>query len=173
MKTACKILLMIPVCALCVWCAHARQQTDSPQNGNQNPQNTTTQKDAADKKTKKVWTDEDLHGLGGVSVVGDGKANSRSHSHYNGKDGAAAGYKQQLAKLQAQLDDINSKIAELHHFNGDSGKDTAIQTNHRLNRGSIADQITQLEAKKAQVNEQIQKIYDEARHNGIEPGALR
>lgn len=174
MKNACKIFVAFAACALCVCHVFAQQQTDSSQNGKQDAQNTTTQKsDGADKKTKKVWTDDDLHGLGGVSVVGDAKANSKGHSANGGKDATAANYKQQLAKLQAQLDDINSKIAELKSFNGDNGKDTAIQTNHRLNRGSVEDQIAQFETKKTKVTEQIQKIYDDARHNGIEPGALR
>ena len=174
MKTACKILMIFPAWALCVCHALAQQQTDSSQNGRQDSQNTTTQKpDGADKKTKKVWTDDDFHGLGGVSVVGDAKANSKSHSTTSGKDATASNYKQQLAKLQAQLDDINNKIAELKNFNGDSNKDTGIQANHRLNRGSVSDQIAQFEKKKAQVAEQMQKIYDDARHNGIEPGALR
>jgi hypothetical protein len=172
MKIACKTLLIFLACALCASRAFA-QQTDSSQNGNQNSQNTSTQKDTADKKAKKVWTDDDLHGLGGVSVVGSGKANSKGHSTSGGKDGAPSSYKQQLEKLQAQLDDVNRKLAELHNFNGDSNKDTGIQTNHRLSRGSVSDQIAQFETKKAQITDQMQKIYDEARHNGIEPGALR
>jgi hypothetical protein len=172
MKTFCKVLLIIPVGALCV-CQALAQQTDSSQNSNQNSQNTNAQKDATDKKTKKVWTDDDLHGLGGVSVVGDGKANSKGHATNGGKDATATSYKQQLEKLQAQLDDVNKRLAELHSFNGESNKDTAIQTNHRLSRGSVADQIAQFETKKAQITEHMQKIYDEARHNGIEPGALR
>jgi len=174
MKIACKIFMIFPACALCVCHALAQQQTDSSQNGKQDSQDTTTQKaDGADKKAKRVWTDDDLRGLGGVSVVGDAKVNSKSHSTSNGKDANAANYKQQLAKLQAQLDDINNKIAELKNFNGESNKDTGIQTNHHLNRGSVPDQIAQLETKKAKVTEQMQKIYDDARHNGIEPGALR
>ena len=174
MKIARKILLIFPVCTLCVCHALAQQPKDSSQNGKQDSQDTTARKsDGADKKAKKVWTDDDLHGLGGVSVVGNTKANTKSHSTIGGKDATAANYKQQLAKLQAQLDDINSKIAELKNFNGENNKDTGIQANHHLNRGSVSDQITQLETKKAKVTEQIQKIYDDARHNGIEPGALR
>ena len=174
MKIACKIFLTFAAGTLSVCHTLAQQQTDSSQNGKQDSQNTTTQNsDGADKKAKKVWTDDDLHGLGGVSVVGDTKANSRGHSANSGKEATAANYKQQLAKLQAQLDDINNKIAELKSFNGDSNKDTGIQANHRLNRGSVSDQIAQLETKKVKVTEQIQKIYDDARHNGIEPGALR
>jgi hypothetical protein len=173
MKIACKIFLTLAAGALSVCHALAQQQTDASQNGKQDSQSTTTKPDGADKKAKKVWTDDDLHGLGGVSVVGDTKANAKGHSANGGKDATAANYKQQLAKLQAQLDDLNNKITELKNFNGDNNKDTGIQTNHRLSRGSVSDQIAQFEKKKAQITEQIQKIYDDARHNGIEPGALR
>jgi phage major head subunit gpT-like protein len=172
MKNKWKFLVFWIACASFLTSASAQQQTDSSPAGDSNPKSTTTQKDTTDKKTKKVWTDDDLHGLGGVSVVGDSRANSKGRSSTN-KDGTAADYKQQLAKLQAQLDDIDKKLSELRSFNGDNGKDTAIQTNHRLSRGSISDQIAQLETKKADVTERMQKIYDEARHKGIEPGALR
>jgi hypothetical protein len=174
MKHSTKFAVLFWVCALCAFAANAQQQTDSTQNSAQNSAGATTSKTAADKKTKKVWTDDDLHGLGGVSVVGDAKPSAKGHSvPNNGKDGVAAEYKKQLAKLQTQLDDVNKKLAELRNFNGDNGASTAIQTNHRLSRASVSDQISQLETKKAQLTEQMQKVYDDARHNGIEPGALR
>jgi TolA-binding protein len=174
MKNSSNVLLILSACALCASSATAQQQADSTQSGTQNSSAASSNTNPGDKKTKKVWTDDDLHGLGGVSVVGDTKSGAKGHaSPNNGKDGTAANYKQQLAKLQAQLDDVTKKLAELRSFNGDSNTDTAIQTNHRLSRGSISDQIAQLETKKSQLSEQMQKIFDEARHNGIEPGALR
>ena len=172
MKNLAKFSLLVLFCGVFAFCASGQQQTDSTQNGGTN--STTTQKDSTDKKPKKVWTDEDLHGLGGVSVVGDAKSSSKKHSAAsNSKDGTAANYKQQLEKLQAQLDDTDKKLVELRSFNGDSSASTAIQSNHRLSRGSVSDQIAQLEAKKAKISEQMQKIYDDARKQGIEPGALR
>jgi len=174
MKHSTKFALLFGACALCAFVANAQQQTDSTPNSAQNSAGATASKTATDKKTKKVWTDDDLHGLGGVSVVGDAKRSGKEHSsQINGKDGVAAEYKKQLIKLQTQLDDVNKKLAELRNFNGDNGTSTAIQTNHRLSRASVSDQISQLETKKAQLTEQIQKVYDDARHNGIEPGALR
>ncbi|MBS1840370.1 MAG: hypothetical protein JSS69_02160 [Acidobacteria bacterium] len=174
MKSLPGLWLIFCAWALCAFSANAQQQTDSSKNNTQNTSSASASNTAADKKAKKVWTEDDLHGLGGVSVVGNAKPSAKGHASPNtGKDGAAANYKQQLAKLQAQLDDVNKKLADLHNFNGDSGASTGIQTNHRLNRGSVSDQIAQLETKRTQLTEQMQRIFDDARHNGIEPGALR
>ncbi len=172
MKNSPKALLIFSACLLLIYGADAQQQADSSQSSTQN--SSTSNTDSRDKKNKKVWTDDDLHGLGGVSVVGDAKSNAKGHSSpNNGKDGTAAEYRKQLAKLQTQLDDMNKKLAELRNFNGDNAASTAIQTNRRLSRGSVSDQIAQLETKKSQLTEQMQKIFDDARHSGIEPGALR
>ncbi|HWZ99790.1 MAG TPA: hypothetical protein VN025_18680 [Candidatus Dormibacteraeota bacterium] len=179
MNTTWKFTLLFSAGALFGVGSQAQQPADtSSQTNAQTSANSPATKentDTADKKTKRVWTDDDLHKLGGVSVVGDGKSGARTRytSGNSSKDAAAANYKQQLVKLQGQLDDTNRKITELQNFNGDNSTDTAIQTNHRLNRASVADQITQLESKKKQIEAQIQNIFDQARHSGIEPGALR
>ena len=174
MNNSSRILLIFSACTLCIFSANAQQQAEPSPGSTQNSPAASSSAGSGDKKTKKVWTDDDLHGLGGVSVVGSATSGAKGHpSPGNGKEGAAASYKQQLAKLQAQLDELNRKLAELHNFNGESSKDTAIQSNHRLTRGSISDQIAQLETRKSQLSEQMQKIFDDARHSGIEPGALR
>ena len=177
-KISHRLLPLFAACALSASAASAQQPADSSAaNGSQGTPTPATAKDGAntaDKKTKKVWTEDDVHKLGGgVSVVGDAKAGSRSSTNTGSKDSTAAYYKEQLGKLQAQLDDTDKKLAELQHFNGDNSSDTAIHMNHRFNRTSIADQIKQLEDKKKQISAQVQNIFDQARRNGIEPGALR
>jgi hypothetical protein len=157
--------------------AQTQQPADSAAQNNSQPSavGTADRPVQTTNKPKKVWTDDDLHKLGGVSPVGDGK-NAVKTKYASGKsstDSAAANYKIQLVKLQGQLDETNKKLLELQNFNGQNSPDTAIQTNHRLNRASVSDQIAQLEAKKKQFETQIQNIYDQARHSGIEPGALR
>jgi hypothetical protein len=180
MKPFWRFALLLSIGSFCSFASQAQQATNSSsQNGSQTSGGTTVVQDgegSADKKGKKVWTDDDLHKLGDVSVVGERKPGAKArHSagSYNSKDATAANYKTQLEKLQQQLDETNKKIAELQNFNGDSSSDTRIQTNHRLTRASVADQIVQLEAKKKQLEGQMQSIYDQARRNGIEPGALR
>ena len=178
MKISHRLLLLFAACALSASAASAQQPADSSTaNGSQGTPRPATAKDGAntaDKKTKKVWTEDDVHKLGGgVSVVGDAKAGSRSSTNTGSKDSTAAYYKEQLGKLQAQLDDTDKKLAELQHFNGDNSSDTRIHMNHRFNRTSIADQIKQLEDRKKQISAQMQDIFDQARRNGIEPGALR
>ena len=170
MKLNAKIVLLFSAAWLCATASLAQQPAENTQ-----PTDASTTKDSPDAKTKKVWTEEDLHKLGGVSVIGDSKygAKGKSSNGGNSKDSKAASYKQQLAKLQAQLDDTDKKLAELQKFNGDNSSDTAIRLNHHLDRTSIAEQIEHLQTKKKQISEQIQNIYDQARRNGIEPGALR
>ncbi len=170
MKWNSKFALVFSAAWLSATASRAQQPADNTQSAE-----ASTTKDSTDAKTKKVWTEDDLHKLGGVSVIGDSKSNAKAKSSgsANSKDWKAASYRQQLAKLQAQLDDTEKKLAELQKFNGDNSSDTAIRLNHHLDRTSVAEQIEHLQAKKKQINEQVQNIYDQARHNGIEPGALR
>src|SRR5262249_55928502 len=83
-------------------------------------------------KSKKVWTDDDVrHGSSATAANGkDAKIKPRSAA--NSKDSQAAKLKEQLTKLQGQLDDTNLKLEELHKFNGDNSSDTAIKLNHHL-----------------------------------------
>ena len=173
-------LLILVACAVGVFEAGAQQPADnSSANGSQNGSTPAAAKDGADaanKKTKKVWSEDDLHNLGGgVSVVGEAKSDSKTRSSVNPgpKNSAATYYKQQLEKLQAQLDETNKKLAELQNFNGDKSSSTGVQVNRRFTTASVPDQIAQLEARKKQIMAQMQDIFDQARRNGIEPGALR
>lgn len=158
--------------ALLAWAA-AGAQAQQAGDAAQPAPNAVAAKDSADSATKpkKVWTDVDVRHSGGKPENVKQFTNSRTTAI--GKDAQAARLKEQLTKLQAQLDDTDRKLAELRKFNGDNAPDTAIRLNHGLNRTSVADQITKLEAKKKQLQEQIQNNYDQARRSGIEPGALR
>lgn len=168
MKHSGKLGFALALFALAAWNAGAQQAGDP----SQATPNAATSKDSADTagKPKKVWTDDDVrHGAAGT-------ANTKPAANLkpaNPKDSQATKLKEQLAKLQAQLGDTDAKIAELQKFNGDNAPDTAIKLHQRLDRTSITEQIAKLEARKKQLQEQIQGIYDQARRAGIEPGALR
>lgn len=180
MKAPQRLLLNLAVCAICVLQTRAQQPTDtSLPSSSQNSSIPTAAKEsanAADRKTKKIWSEDDLHKLGGgVSVVGEAKPDARPRPSTNPgtKNSATAHYKEQIDKLQAQLDDTNKKLAELQNFNGDKSTSTAVQMNRRFTTTSVPDQIAQLETKKKQIAAQMQDIFDQARRSGIEPGALR
>lgn len=165
----CAFLLAAGLCLAESAPARQQQPTDNA------PTSAPAAKDSstASAKPKKVWTDDDLlHG--NVPAAKNPKETKTKPAKTNdSKDTQAAKLKGQLEKLQGQLNDTDAKLAELQKFNGDNSSDSAIKLNHRLDRTSIADQITQLQAKKKQIQEQMQNIYDQARHAGIEPGTLR
>jgi len=137
------------------------------------------------KKPKKVWTEDDISKVGGISVVGDSSAStpgpgrSSSQPSREGSDDSAQGkqvdyYREQLRPLQAQLDATDKKIDELRNFKADnSSVSGGINPNHGYSMTPIPDQIKQLEDKKKQIQDKIDALTDEARKKGIEPGQLR
>jgi peptidoglycan hydrolase CwlO-like protein len=124
---------------------------------------------------KKVWTNEDLSGKGGVSVVGD-KHNQNYHMSLNAPADPAtvARIKKDLERLQAQLDDVNSKLKSYKEFQaGEAVSTGARDMSKGYSRTPVDQQITQLEQKKKQLETQIGDLMDEARKKGIDPGQLR
>jgi multidrug efflux pump subunit AcrB len=133
---------------------------------------------AADaKKTKKVWTNDDVNGLSGpVSVVGNSKnpgktgvAGTKADPQY------IANTRKELAKLQSQMDDTNKQLADLTTFS--EGKAAATSSGYQINKGynrePVDQQITGLQAKKKELQGKIDALVDEARKKGVEPGDLR
>ena len=124
---------------------------------------------------KKVWTSDDLHRNGGVSVVGD-KRNKNYHmtSPQTADPGTISRIRKDLEKLGAQLDDTNKKLTELKRFEaGESLNDGGRQINKGLNRVPVDQQIFQLQESKKKLEAQIGDLLDEARKKGIDPGQLR
>lgn len=136
------------------------------------------------KKPKKVWTEDDISKVGGsISVVGDASTSgsARSNSKVNGagapnsaKDNEVDYYRNQLRRLQAQLDAADKKIEDLRNFKAENTSASGGLDPHRgYYMTPIPDQIKQLEEKKKQLQEKIDAVTDEARKKGIEPGQLR
>jgi hypothetical protein len=169
------------------------QQSPAPSATTPIPAKTAESKDpAADKgkakdkkKAKKVWTEDDISKVGGISVVGDSSAStpapgrgSQKPSGTNSDDPAQGKqvdyYRDQLRPLQAQLDATDKKIDELRNFKADnSSASGGINPNHGYSMTPIPDQIKQLEEKKKQIQDRIDAVVDDARKKGIEPGQLR
>ncbi len=140
------------------------------------PQNANGPAPTDAKKTKKVWTNDDVNGLNGpVSVVGNSKnlGNVGPDSKADGQ--YIANTRKELVKLQSQLDDTDKQLADLKDFSEGKAPTTSsgYQINKGYNRVPVDQQITSLLGKKKQLQGKIDALVDEARKKGVEPGDLR
>ena len=143
--------------------------------------------EGARKKTKKVWTNDEIANVGGegsISVVGNAAganakgsskgASSKSTRPISGKEIQTGSYRSRLRQLHNQLETTEKQITDLRNFNGETtGTSGGIDMSHGYSRTSVEDQIKILEEKKKQIQAQIGDIEDAARKEGIEPGELR
>jgi hypothetical protein len=143
--------------------------------------------DGAGKKTKKVWTNDEISNVGGagsISVVGkEADSNAKGSSKGNSakttrtssaKETQPGSYRSRLRQLHNQLETTEKQISDLRNFNGEStGTSGGVDMNRGYSRTSVGDQIKILEEKKKQLQAQIGEIEDQARKDGIEPGDLR
>ena len=136
------------------------------------------------KKPKKVWTNEEVKALPGeVSVVGepDHRVKYKQRGEYDSPSdegdnqaGQIKNYRQQIAELRNQIDAADQRIAALKNFKGENSSPTGgINPHQGYNMVPLEDQVKQLEAKKKELQAQIDDLENEARKNGIDPGKLR
>jgi len=142
------------------------------------------------KKKPKVWTNDEVSKINGnVSVIGGSQTGSSSASYspsssadnpskdssgQSSRDKQLAGYRDKLRGLRTQLEETDKKISDLRNFKGDnSSASGGIDMNKGYSMTPVAEQIKQLEAKKAQIQDQIDSVESEARKNGFDPGELR
>ena len=136
------------------------------------------------KKPKKVWTNDEVATLPGeVSVVGQanqGVAPRRGAGYDSSSDRGQSqerqidSYRRQIGELHNRIDAADQRIAQLKNFKGENGSPTGgINPNKGYNMVPLEDQVKQLEAKKKQLQGQIDDLENEARKNGIDPGKLR
>jgi hypothetical protein len=128
------------------------------------------------KKTKKVWTNDDVSGLTGpISVVGDSKNLGKAGSGAKADPQYIANTHKELAKLRSQLDDADKQLADLKDFS--EGKTPTTSSGYQINKGynrePVDQQITGLQGKKKQLQDKIDALLDEARKKGVQPGDLR
>jgi hypothetical protein len=128
------------------------------------------------KKTKKVWTNDDVNGLNGpVSVVGNSKNLGEGDPDSKADGQYIANTRKELRNLQSQLDDTNKQLRDLKDFS--EGKAPATSGGYPINKGynrvPVDQQITSLEDKTKQLRGKIDALVDEARKKGVEPGDLR
>jgi hypothetical protein len=121
--------------------------------------------DESKKKTKKVWTNEELDTVkGSVSVVGDNSSNSGSPSP-SGRPRASAydpmvdSYARKLAPLRSEVADIDRKIQKAKETKGNASEDTDAYLR------VYADKRGDIQAK-------IDAIVEDARQRGVTLGDL-
>lgn len=133
------------------------------------------------KKPKKVWTNDEIGSVSGtVSVVGDPTAKSDPATKTSAlpsesaKQKLAESYRSQIQQLQAQMDGIDKRIAQLRNFKGENSNPSGgINPNQGYNMVPLEDQVKQLEDRKKQLQGKIDDLESDAKKNGIEPGDLR
>jgi hypothetical protein len=124
-------------------------------------------------KTKKVWTNDDVKSAGGVSVVGD-KGNQKYTMTKPADPAMIARYRNGLQKLQVQLDDVNNQLRLYGDFTeGKPVSEGSRDMSHGYSRTPVDQQAAKLTAKKKQLEDQMDGLYEEARKKGIESGQLK
>jgi hypothetical protein len=130
------------------------------------------------KKSKKVWTNDDL----GADAGNAGSQAEDAKNTPTAKNAAvkpatpqeAAAFRKQLATLQAQLTSVAKQIAELKSFSkGETPGANGLQMHKAYTMEPVENQVQKLEDKRKSIAAQIDGVYDAARKRGIEPGQLR
>jgi hypothetical protein len=141
-----------------------------------------TTTDQAKTKPKKVWTNEEIAGVGGdgaISVVGKDSSSSSNNSQKNAavlsaRYKQAAPYRDRLRQLNNQMETIDKKIFELQNFKADNSSPSGgINMHQRYDMTPVEEQVKELEEKKKKIKAQIDAVEDQARKNGFEAGQLR
>jgi hypothetical protein len=136
------------------------------------------------KKTKKVWTNDEIGSVkGAVSVVGDGDPSSEKSGDSRPASSSGAeeahqkqieDYRNQIQQYQSQMDSIDKRIEQLKNFKAENTTPSGgIHPNQGYNMVPIEDQVKQLEDKKKQLQAKIDDTEVAARKNGIDSGDLR
>jgi len=140
------------------------------------PDSAASDPSAAAKKPKKVWTNEEVTGISStISVVGDGRNGKSKNAPQTPADPAyVASVRKKLQDLQDKMAAADKELASLKDFSEGEPVATADREFHKsYNNQPIGQQITNLQAKKIDLQSKIDALLDEARKKGVEPGQLR
>jgi hypothetical protein len=148
------------------------------------------QKQPPAKKTKKIWTNEDLEALrpggatsseapaapsasGGAPAAGESADKAGAQSKGKEEDPVEK-LRKRLTPIRADLDSVEAQLRSLRNARS-SGSTTGGGMDVSKTSGAMntEDQIALLEKRRADLLRQIADIEDEARRAGISPGAIR
>ena len=155
------------------------QTQDPPQVQNSTPAATPTSTGTSAAPPKKVWTNDNLSGTKGtVSVVGkpDLSSGNKGSSTPSGalRQSQLKTYRRQILELQAKIDAIDKRVAQLKNFKGENtGPSDGLDLHGRYSMVPIEEQLKELEGRKKELQSKIGDVDNEARKAGIEPGELR
>ena len=125
---------------------------------------------------KHVWSNEDVDGLrnnSSISTIGSNKTQkvSAPATGVKPRPKPASFYRNQIARLRAQLPPINQQIAELEAAL--SGKTTDQPRKYwGVTLDDWKSELTRLQKKRADIQGQISAVEDQARHDGVAANAL-
>jgi hypothetical protein len=150
----------------------------SPQKASEQESNVADASPAERKKTKKVWTNDNLGEVSAsaISQVGDTKNSSPANSSAAkpASPQVVAAFRKQLAALQAQLSNLDKQIADLKSFSkGEASGANGLEMRKRYSTEPVEDQVRKLEEKRKVLAAKMDATFDAARKQGIEPGQLR
>ena len=169
---AAAVLSAVPATASLAYSSLASQDSASSQS-----QPTTPSREEP-KKTKKVWTNDNLGDVNGsaISQVGEARNSSpgKSATATPASSQVVAAYRKQLTTLQAQLAGVEKQIADLKSFSkGEAAGANGMQLHKSYTTEPVEDQVRKLEEKRKSIAAKMDAIFDAARKQGIEPGQLR
>ena len=173
--------LLFFVALICAWTLPGYSQEPAAPAPAQAPAPSQDATKPAPKKTKKVWTNENLGDANGtISVVGDPqkpspfRPNAKVTPDKSVDPRLVATLRKQALALQVQLDSVDKELADLKNFSrGDSKGSGGLKTSMDYSYASVDDQIRGLTEKKGKIQAALDAVFDAARARGIEPGQLR
>lgn len=130
------------------------------------------------KKTKKVWTNDNMGEASGkaISELGDSKNSSpdKSAAAKPPSPQVVAAFRKQLATFQAQLSNVEKQIGDLKSFSkGEAPGANGLQLHKSYSTEPVEDQLRKLEEKRKLLAAKMDALFDATRKQGIEPGQLR
>ncbi|HXO87408.1 MAG TPA: hypothetical protein VN885_02090 [Candidatus Acidoferrales bacterium] len=172
--------LLVLATALCIATTVSAQSQTTPSTEAPNQASSTAAAAPANTPAppagKKVWTNEDVSDLrtnSTISTVGstDTKPSAKAAA---GKPKIPKQYPAQIARLEAQIPQLDQQIGELQ--DAIDGKPTGDAKSSKRPRSVQADdwnvQMQDLQKKKQGILDQIAAMKDEARHQGVPPNTL-
>jgi hypothetical protein len=176
--------VLTPCLAIVPASAHAQSQSQAaaPQPADASAPQPPPQAQAAplaNAKPAKVWTNEEIESLPkdrGISVVGKQTTQKPSATTSRSNSGAKdpTWYRRQIQPLREEIEKLDGQIEKTKAFlNGDKVNDPASVRAYISMPGNPQDQLKRLETRRQADQAKLDDLLDRARHNGVEPGALR